>query len=539
MASARPFLRPAGALLSGLLLAMCYAPFGASWLIWVALLPLMAAIWLGEPIRARAGFGFGYLAGVVFFLINVNWLHHVTTLGAVLLAFYLALYPALWGAFAASVGRCQNNSRIGARVHAIVFCAAAWTASEWLRGTVLTGFGWNGVGVALGSSRLAQAADVIGVTGLSSVIVSVEVAAFHLARRVISLRRMAVLGKAPEAGGLAVLLAALAVYGDWRVRSFGRNASGTSLAVGLVQPHIAQEIKSNADYLSSIARTLSDLSDAALRHGPLDLLVWPESALPATFFDPDVQSFLDDILRRGDFTLITGIDEQELETYYNSIAVVRGDLATARLHRKVHLVPFGEYLPLRAIFGYFAFITDQLPGDFDAGTLIEPVPLPGRQVSVIPLVCFEDTIGSLARRFVRPQPQLLINVTNDAWFLDSEGPDQHLHNALFRCLELRRPMLRAANTGVTCVIDPAGRITSRLSRLEEGVLTATVAIPHRNELTVFARVGDAFSMAMLIVATGAALFFLGRRMKHNTPWRPSNAGLIPRVENSDSDGKVR
>jgi apolipoprotein N-acyltransferase len=128
------------------------------------------------------------------------------------------------------------------------------------------------------------------------------------------------------------------------------------------------------------------------------------------------------------------------------------------------------------------------------------------QISVIPLVCFEDTLGRVARRFARPEPQFLVNVTNDAWFLDSAGADQHLANAVFRTIELRRPMLRSANTGVTAVIDPLGRITHRLPRLQSAQLTATIPTPNDATTTLYARFGDAFSIALLgLAATMAAL----------------------------------
>jgi apolipoprotein N-acyltransferase len=195
-----------------------------------------------------------------------------------------------------------------------------------------------------------------------------------------------------------------------------------------------------------------------------------------------------------------------------------------QVYRKVHLVPFGEYVPGRNSVPLLARIVgDQVPGDFTAGSDYTVFTLTNSDVQVAPLVCFEDTIGDLVRQFVlpaetHPGANLLVDITNDGWFLDSAGSHQHLVNAIFRCVETRRPMVRAANTGVTCFINQFGRITQALkddkgSTFTEGVLTGEIKVPTEHELTFYVRHGELFATACAAVTAIAALAVLVVRRK--------------------------
>lgn len=550
------------AILTGLFLWGAFPPLGNPLLALWSLAPLLAVLWprpapetafpaaWWRPTRAPGAFLHGYVAGAVFFLLNLQWLRHVTGLGMVMLALYLALYPAFWALFAATVGKPRHWNSHWEWARAAGLTGAAWTGLEWVRGIALTGFSWNGLGVALAANNdnleLAQFAEWIGVTGLSFYAFlwsAVIVATWRFKRVDFSQRsrrdrdRFAIFWIAV----LATLLG-LPMAGHLRMESFETTLrDAPPMTVALIQPNIPQESKNDYASFESIARTLARLTEDAFTADPKpDMVVWPESSLPAPYFYEGVQDALRQGAVLGDFVHVLGIDDQELDAYYNSVAVFRGDPLEAVLHHKVHLVPFGEYLPARGLFGKFEFIRAQLPGDFHPGTSTNPVPIPGRRDSVpadddpaaasstttssgsshpfnpafslIPLVCFEDTLGRVARRFARPEPQLLVNVTNDAWFLDSEGADQHLANARFRAIELRRPMVRAANTGVTAVIDPLGRVTHQLPRLQEGQLKATFPQPTHRTLTVYARVGDLFSVSMLGLAAAATLPAIWQRI---------------------------
>lgn len=508
----RRLARVGAAAASGVLLAAAHPPLDAGWLVFVALLPLLWAVTSGRR-RFRTSLALGYISGAVFFLLNLSWVHHVTAAGMVLLALFLAGYVALWAGYVGWLaGRtCCGLAGAGRRWGFALLAAAAWTGLEWARGTFLSGFGWNGLGVGLRHwPALTQAADLVGATGLSFAPVFLQAALLPVLFPSSSGRARRRLADPVLAAALG-LLVLMAAYGAWRLSSLGP-PPGPALQVALVQPNVPQDIKNDIDHLEPIVRDLSDLTDRRLAEGPLDLMVWPESALPAAFHDTYTRTFLAHVLQRGDFVLVAGLDEHLMDTYYNSLAVARGSVEEAVLHRKVHLVPFGEFLPFRNIFGYFEFIVSRLPGDFDAGESTEPLAVPGHEMQLIPLICFEDTLPYLARKFARPRPQILVNVTNDAWFHDSAEAEQHLASAVLRCVELRRPMIRAANTGVTCVIDSAGRVQARLPRLQPGILSTAVN-PSSPSLTVFARIGDSFSIALALTALAGAFLPLLRRRR--------------------------
>jgi len=204
---------------------------------------------------------------------------------------------------------------------------------------------------------------------------------------------------------------------------------------------------------------------------------------------------------------------------YNAALLVSGATQQMQIYRKMHLVPFGEYIPLRHSFPLFAAVASKwVPGDFDLGRDHTVFRLTNNDVRVAPLICFEDTVGDLVRQFVLKGANLLVDVTNDAWFLRSGGSRQHLANAIFRCVETRRPMVRAANTGVTCFVNEFGRVTQMLqdetgSTFTEGVLTGEIKVPIADELTFYTRHGDLFAKLCAAVTAMAMLAILALRRK--------------------------
>jgi apolipoprotein N-acyltransferase len=223
-----------------------------------------------------------------------------------------------------------------------------------------------------------------------------------------------------------------------------------------------------------------------------------------------------DLAASAETDLLLGtIDEDDRDVYNAALLISEGGERT-QVYRKVHLVPFGEYVPGRKSVPLLARIVgDQVPADFTAGTDYTVFTLTNSDVQVAPLICFEDTVGELVRRFVlptetNPGANLLVDITNDAWFLHSAGSHQHLVNAIFRCVETRRPMVRAANTGVTCFVNVFGRITQELkedkgSTFTEGVLTGEIKVPTEHELTFYARHGELFAKACGVITLVAIL----------------------------------
>jgi len=510
--------RPLACLASGALLSLAFAPANLGPVVWVALLPMLAVLWTVEGRRAGwKGFGLGWLAGFVFFALNLKWLNTVSWVGAIVLPAYLALFFGAFGAFAASWGKGMRSGRVFAH-------AAVWAGLEWLRGWLLTGFGWNGLGVALhGATWLAQAADLFGVTGLSGAVMAVNVLTASALWKFFSNK------KVPwrEAAAVAAALAVLSVYGAIRLATLGKGEAVTLRAL-LVQINAPQEAarwlwepeQIHMAYEDETAKALDGLRAKGIAP---DWVLWPESALAGRLLRMADGSWamwqenLDTVDRaRGKdaFTLMMGLTELEGEAVgdegfaqkekgkaWNSLVVMpsRGELRTFRKH---HLVFFGETIPLVEQIPLLKKIYEQQAGveyggSFTPGESLDPLPVDahGTTVGVIPSICFEDTVGRLERKFVRPGPQVIVNVTNDGWFKESEAAEQHFHNAIFRAIELRRPMIRCANTGVSAAVSPTGATLAKIadesgSHFTNGSVLAEVPVPLRPAFSLYALVGD-------------------------------------------------
>jgi apolipoprotein N-acyltransferase len=325
------------------------------------------------------------------------------------------------------------------------------------------------------------------------------------------------------------LLGAQLVYGFFCLRA--PMAEAVTLRVALVQQNVPQMDRWTAseERIVEIYRRYAELTElyAGDRNGSgsaVDLVVWPESALLLPWYHKDHVPFLNQLMGKGDFALLTGVDvDDPMVSVYNSVALIQGDAAEAELHHKVHLVPFGEYVPGRHLIpGMDAMFSAILPGDIARGTSTEPLRLEQPDVDLIPLICFEDTVGRVARRFIRPaRPQVLVNATNDAWFIDSIENEVHLNNALFRSVELRRPLIRAANTGVSAIIDDRGVVQARLvdpetrSPFIQGVLPGEVQLAKQPPTTLYARFGDAF--AVLCAVLCSTVWFITRARTRRVP----------------------
>ncbi|HEY5954600.1 MAG TPA: apolipoprotein N-acyltransferase [Terrimicrobiaceae bacterium] len=515
------------AILSGALLALCFPPANLGGLCWLALTPLIAALWFSEPWPKRDPLRLlllGYITGLVYMLGSLHWLVTVTVAGWIALCVYLGSYTALWALFVGTVARprpsptdqrpvwmkSSNNLRVAA------LGAAAWTALEWLRGVVFTGFGWNGLGIALhGNIALIQICEITGVGGLSFLVVMVNLII------VLTLRRLkAEIGRErlrPHYDfNLTIALVAL-IFG-FGVRQIFRPAPPSEpLSIAAVQANVPVTEKRDPEHEARILDLHVRLTETALAVKP-DLLIWPEAATPRPLFSD-----------QGNWDVVRGLAEKHAGDFllgtvhfddsgdYNSAVLLTENARNAQIYKKIHLVPFGEYVPLRSSFPLFAWVVgDLVPDDFDFGRDPVVLQMSREPVKIGPLICFEDTLGDLTRQFALRGAQILMTMTNDAWFLRSAGSEQHVINALFRCAETKLPMARAANTGVSCVIDRFGRITNRLqddkgNTFIEGVLIAQVDVPTDPRRTFYTRYGEVFSLGCLAVSVIAIGLRLLRR----------------------------
>jgi apolipoprotein N-acyltransferase len=532
------------AILSGLLLGFCYPPFSADGLIWIWQAPLLGALWFSESKQKRwkRGALLGYLSGLTFFLVNISWLTEVSRvagtifagLGALLaLSLYLAVYFAAFGAFAATVGcwvikepKRDRKDLFEQSISVLKVASlngAAWCGLEWARGIVFTGFGWNGLGVALKDHLLlVQFADVIGITGYGFVMMFSGVIGFcTLVRLALEVQERKRLRPHVDFAIGVSLIIFLFLYGVAKISYVPENS--VDVRARIMQLNIPLEDKWSEDIKlrQKIIFDYRDLTRTFVETAPLDLVLWPETALPGHFNFPWVQEYLNDhVLKGEDFYLLTGMEDSTLkgDEIYNTITLMKGDTESYQMHKKVHLVPLGEYIPFRNSFPLFEWIAGGIiENDFTPGTEFEPLTLEkdGHEIGIIPLICFEDTVPRHARKFLRDGPQIMVNVTNDGWFYESAEPSQHFYNAMFRCIEFRRPMIRAANTGVSGFIDERGsvydrRATDNFQRIlrddETGSTYIRGSIPGNVEVnlnpptTFYARFGDLFSISLGLIA---------------------------------------
>jgi apolipoprotein N-acyltransferase len=510
------------AIATGLLGTVCFPPFNQSWLCWIALTPLIAAVWFsGQNSKRRwlRNATLGYVAGVVFFTATFSWLGSLGVLYenfclrglSFLLSIYLGLNFAFWSWFIGLITPGDFLSSWRNLVTAFL-AAVAWVAHEWVRGWLFSGFGWNGLGVALhGSWLLIQIAEFGGVTGLSFVIAFTNVIAVTTPLRLFQEARIHRVRPHFDFTLTLAGMVGLLAFGFYNAQN---RPPTKALRVAAVQADIPQNEKFDSQFSARIFQRFARLSEIALRSSPPpDLLIWPESSMPDPVRDLSTESadFVTKFSASSKTDLLLGTLDVENGHDYNAAVLLSGAAQEMQIYRKVHLVPFGEYIPLRHSFPLFAAVAGKwVPGDFDAGKDYTVFRLTNSDVRVAPLICFEDTTGDLVRQFVLRGAGLLVDVTNDAWFLRSAGSRQHLANAIFRCVETRRPMIRAANTGVTCSVNEFGRVTQTLqdetgSTFTEGVLTGEVKVPTGGELTFYARHGELFAQ----ICAGITLVAIG------------------------------
>ncbi len=503
-------------------------------------MPLLTAVWFsGEGTKRRwlRDLFLGYVAGVIFFWGVFYWLYTVTVPGLVLVGLYMGVYFALW-AWLAGLLRPRaelhppfpppkawtisqpNDSPPEARspwlnsfrnLGLALILAAGWTALEWVRSWMFSGWGWNGLGVPLHDVLpIIQIAEITGVAGLSFVVAFANVIGVATVRRFTIESRIRI--RRPHYDFTLTLAGIVGLCG-YGIRQLQMPAETIPLRVAAVQANIPREEKFSREYQAKTFAQFDRLTHVALTvQPPPQLIIWPESSTPApALLDEENYRFVMDLSASIKTDLLLGtIDADQQGDYNAALLVSAGDADKIQVYRKLHLVPFGEYVPGRNTVPFISRIVgDQVPADFTRGK--EPVVfrLATAGVKVAPLICFEDTLGELTRQFVLRGANLLANVTNDGWFLRSAASRQHLHNAIFRCVETRRPMARAANTGVTCFVNRFGRVTQVLlgangSQFTEGVLNGTIPVPTNGEFTFYVRHGEFFAK----ICGGLVLLFL-------------------------------
>ena len=501
-------MRDAGlAALTGLLVILIFPLVDFAPLAWVALVPLLAAI---ERNRPGLAFRLGFLSGVLSYAGILYWLvytlrvygyipYPVSVPIVLLLILYLSLYT---GAFAAGTAfLCDRGFPLPA------VAPVLWVALEYLRTYLLSGFPWAVIGYS--QHRLlpfVQIAELTSVYGVSFLIVGVNAVFSRMLHADAPEKRRGLLVWATAA---TTLVCACLGFGFWRLNDLDTpERPGTRpLTVALIQGNIPQELKWDNTFKDETIGVYRDLTAKAAvtakgagGEGP-DLVVWPETAAPFYFQSDSRRAFeVRSIARDVGVPILFGcpaFNRHENRLRYLNRAYLLSDQGEVLgFYDKLHLVLFGEYNPLPVITKLVSGA-----GDFSPGEDLVTFRFPGGAFGVV--ICFEGIFPALDRRFVAEGAELLVNITNDAWFGKTSAPYQHLAMVTFRAVENRVPVVRAANTGVTAVIDVTGRITARTAIFERDFLVETVRVGDGG--TFYTRHGDLFAQA----CSAAAAILLG------------------------------
>lgn len=456
-----------------------------SWwpLAWVSLVPFLIAL---EGRTPWQGFRIGFLCGCLTFTGTLYWLFHITewfsvvaAIGVVCLFLYLALYYAVFGMYVTCTSTWTPLKRL-------IVIPSVWVVLEWVRGFLFTGFDWISLGHSQAPNLVSiQIADVVGVSGISYVICMTNVFISQIRRW-----PQRLLCRTVYVTVMVMIMVGHALYG-WIQLS--RPVSKQVLTVGVVQGNIEQEMKWAEFAWPMIMQAYRNFTMDVARQDP-DLIIWPETSFPGILGEDDALfDQVEQLVRTVQRPMMLGAIERRGEDYHNTVLYMHTDGRIGQQYDKIHLVPFGEFLPGRKWIGPLA---DFVPiSDFTRGerwTVFEADGIAPFSV----LICFEDTVSRMARPFVKAGAQWLLNMTNDAWFKDSKAADLHLTSSIFRAVENRRSLVRSANTGISSVIDPFGRRLNEVRTADgrrvdvDGIFIQDV--PLHTEISFYTRFGNVF-----------------------------------------------
>lgn len=453
----------------------------------------------------QRAFALGLTAGTPAFIGTIYWTSTVVAqfgglatpvaiVAMLLLALYLGLFPAWFAVMTARI-----VARAGAP--ALFLAAAPWTATEFLRGYLFGGFPW----VPLGNSQvtvlpIAQLASVLGVYGLSTLVVLVNSA---LAYALLTSGR----DRLKAVGFTAILVFTLGAWGTWRIADGSLTRDGEPLRVGLVQGNIAQDDKWNPGEARRILTTHIAMTREAVRRGA-QYVLWPESSTPFMFEEDSAGAqAVRDLAREVGVPILFGSDQIErgaVPRLYNAAFAVTPSGAVVAVYRKIHLVPFGEYIPFKEWLFFVSPIVESL-AEFAPGTSLVLIPVGTHLTSTA--ICYEVVYPSLVRQAVEGGSELLTTITNDAWYGHSSAPYQHFALASMRAIEHGRYLARAANTGISGIVDPYGRVLEQSAIFEQVALVGDVRF--LTSRTIYSAVGDLIAY-VAIALTASALIVVGR-----------------------------
>jgi len=496
------------ALLSGLLMPLAFPNMNLSIIAWICLVPLLVSTAETSPAK---GFLLGMITGTLFHLGLIYWVTvSMITYGRLPFAvslLVLFLFAFVLGIFIAVPVGLGCYIRKYLRLSLPITLPFLWTAAEYVKSWILTGFPWENLGYSqFRTLPVIQIADITGVYGITFLIVFTNGVLFSLASG--CFRKQKIRWK--EISALVLLLAVTLLYGQARLNRVDKE-NDPPVKISLVQPNIPQNVKWNPDYRKKTLQKLETLSLKSTDQKP-DLIIWPESATPFFFQSAGPhKKMVETIVRQASTHLLFGSPSYEKipghTRLFNSAFLVTPDNRIQGKYNKIHLVPYGEYIPLKPLFPFLDKMVAGI-GDFSSGNMIKNLEIPRSAFAVI--ICYEIIFPDLVRKFVRNGAGFIVNITNDAWFGRTSAPYQHLSMSALRAVENRRYVVRAANTGISAFIAPSGKIFKQTDIFTDDSITAM--IHKRTNLTLYTRYGDLFAL----FCTAAALLFVfsaGRQKK--------------------------
>ncbi len=496
---------------SGILLFLSFPKFGLGIFAWFSLVPLLYAL-KGKNISE--GFILGLIAGLVYNIGIIYWVTFVVVrygylpfyLGVsvmLLLAVCLSMYVSLFSAGVVFFGRRG--------IPEIISAPLLWTCLEYGKSHLFTGFPWENLAYSQYlSTFLIQIADVTGIYGISFVVVFVNCVFYDLILSGKDKRKVlfeVLIG--------CVLITLILCYGVLRVVDLKEALQGVkSTNISLIQGNIDQGVKWDVKYQRKTLDIYRKLSFGALLSKP-ELIIWPETATPFFFQNID-NKHMDvlDVAKRANTYLLFGSPGFEKEKdsmyYFNSAYMISPEGSIIGRYDKVHLVPYGEYVPFSSLFSFLGKLVAGV-GDFSSGKGFHPLLVDGNKIGV--LICFESIFPEISREYGKSGVSLLVNITNDAWFGMTSAPYQSLSMTVFRAIENRVSIARAANTGISAIIEPTGEIISKTELFKRTVLTGTVQLVDFNSF--YSRYGDLFTYFCFLLLFLLFISSLFRRREKN------------------------
>lgn len=498
--------------LSAFALVLSFPPFNLFFLAWFCFLPFFFFLYKADDYKTV--FKGGLIFGFLYFLGNVYWIYHsLYYYGSVplilsyvivgLLALYLALYPAFFALIYKNLSKTLLPTAF--------YAPFIWVSLEVLRTYLFTGFPWALIGYSQYKFLIiAQIADITGIYGISYLVLLFNCFIFDLWSFKENKRRYPLLPYIPIVTTVIVVSVVFIFSIGYGIKRLYEPDIGKNFKAAIIQGSIPQNEKWDFNKINEILNIYKNLTMQAKIYNP-QFIVWPETAVPFVF---DKNRFTRDLIefvkQQNVYLLFGSIMEREKDKYTNSAILIDPNGTVAYYYDKIHLVPFGEYVPLRKILFFIDKLTVGI-GDYQAGSSYTVAITPFGKFAT--LICYESIFPGQVRKFYQKGGQFIVNITNDGWFGNTSGPYQHFSMAVFRAIENRKPLIRAANSGISGFIDSKGRIINKTKLFERTYLIENVQT--NEKMSFYTKYGDIFAYLCIVFSL---IFVIGNTKLGGKKW---------------------